>query len=261
MTNKITDEMIMALADGALAEGEADRVRAAIAADPRLQESFEMYQKSREVLAAGFDGLLDQPVPEAMSRLVLGQDRAEANVFSLGAHRQKKTGGAWDRFLPQAAAAAVVIACAGFAGFQAGQSGRAGDSGATVFMAGTLPEGSDVSVLLDKLPSGEIATLDGAAFEVVSTVRTISGELCREFEMRSGSASTLALACQVDEDWQIQVAALSQGGTSSEGYVPASDGPAELIGSVLDGKGDYEVLDAADEACALGLRPCAEVPE
>lgn len=253
MTDNISDEMIMALADGELSGEAADRVRSAIDADPRMQQTFEMYRQSRELLTGGFEGIFEKPVPEALSRLVLGPDNEPAQVVSLSTRRQGRPVRSVDAFIPQAAAAAVLIACAAFAGFQVGQ-GEGADG--AVFLAGTLPDSSPLPALLSTLPAGEIARADGATFEVVATVRTGAGEVCREFELRSADASTLALACRVDGDWQIEVAALGAPAKASVQYMPASEGASGLIGVALDDKGAYDVLDGREEACALETGPC-----
>lgn len=253
MTDNISDEMIMALADGELTGEAADRVRSAIDADPRLQQTFEMYRQSRDLLAGGFDGILEKPVPEALSRLVLRRDKEPAQVVALKTRREVRPAWSADAFIPRAAAAAVLIACAAFAGFRVGQG--EGTDGA-VFLAGPLPESSPLPALLSSLPAGEIAEAEGSAFEVVATVRTGAGEICREFELRSADVSTLGLACRVDGAWQVEVAALGAPGKASGQYVPASEGASGLIGVALEDKGAYDVLDGGDEACALGTGPC-----
>ena len=67
---KITDEQLMAYADGELDAAAAAEVEAAIAADPALAEAVARHRALRRQLRDAFAPGLDEPVPEHLMALV-----------------------------------------------------------------------------------------------------------------------------------------------------------------------------------------------
>jgi anti-sigma factor RsiW len=78
----ITEELLMAYADGELdgAEHATDRARieAAMRADPDVARRIEKHRALRRELNATFDGVLDEPVPDRLIAAIRGS-RAESN--------------------------------------------------------------------------------------------------------------------------------------------------------------------------------------
>jgi anti-sigma factor RsiW len=68
----VTDEIIMAFADGELEPKLVECVREAIDADDRLRRKFENFRNVRILLTRAFDGILEEPVPERLLRAVAG---------------------------------------------------------------------------------------------------------------------------------------------------------------------------------------------
>jgi hypothetical protein len=257
MTVKITDEMIMAFADGELAGPEAEAVREAIESSSTLRDQFDAYQQSRMVLAAGFDGLLERPVPEYMTQLVLEQAAPGGAVVSLDAARARKGRLFGFDVLSQAAAAAVLLGAAALGGYQFGQNEPAAEG---LVLAGALPKDSPISAALSSTPAGASVDIGEARFLAIATYEVAGGQICCEFELNREGPGAVGLACQVEGGWQVEVAALNAAGSATGQFMPASADAFELIGAALDAKGTYEAVDPAEEACVLGSQACAARP-
>jgi hypothetical protein len=256
MTGKITEEMIMAFADGKLAGPEAEAVREAIAADTTLRDRFDAYEQSRLVLAAGFDGLLERPVPESMRKLVMEQAAPVEAIVSLDAARTRRRGLFGFDVLSQAAAAAVLLGAAALGGYQFGQNEP---EAVELVLAGLLPQESPIAAALSSTPAGKRAEVGGAEFLAIATFETGEGQVCREFELNRGGSGAVGLACRVEAGWQIEVAALNLTGSATGQFLPASADAFELVGTALEAKGAYEAVDPADEACVLSSEACADL--
>ncbi|MFN3911898.1 anti-sigma factor family protein [Hyphomonas sp.] len=255
MTDKVTDEMIMALADGQLPRLESDRVWAAVEASSELRARFEAYKESQLVLSEAFGGILERPVPAAMQQLVLGKLEERGDVVSLDRVRANRRLPLRLGFVSQAAAAAVLLSAAALSGYQVGQNTPA--DGAIV-LAGLVPQDSPLQTALTTTLAGATIDIDEAQFLAVATYQTEGGQVCREFELNRTGSGTVGLACRTDAGWQIEVAALNMTAGTSDQFLPASADAFELVGAVLDAKGTYDGVDAALEACVLKQHDCAE---
>ena len=66
----VSDELIMAFADGELDPPLASHIRRAIHADAALRRKHEIFCSTRVVLARAFDDALEEPVPERLKSAV-----------------------------------------------------------------------------------------------------------------------------------------------------------------------------------------------
>src|SRR3546814_12152803 len=88
---KITDEMLVAFADGELDPEVHANVERAIAADPELGRKVEAHRRLRQTLTHHFGPIADEPVPEHLKALLTGQDlAAPATVVSLAGVRARR---------------------------------------------------------------------------------------------------------------------------------------------------------------------------
>lgn len=145
---------------------------------------------------------------------------------------------------------AAALAAAVIFGLMIGQVGRTGSS-ASVPYAISQQEAR----LLDTQSSGRVTDTASGAFEVVLSVQSEEGDLCRQFRLTRDMQSTDVLACRRgDESWRMVAAASA---ASVEGYVPASaNSPLDAAIAAL---GSVEALDAQQEA-ALIRRGWREIP-
>lgn len=230
---QISDETLMALADGELAPELAREVSAAVDRDPALAARLGQFTQSRQVLrdwGAQVDPPLVDPAVEAMIRAASAP--------------QAKSGPANLNRRPLAAvAAALALAVVGL-GLYAGLGDGGADGGRDAQMAA-----------LDRLPSGESQALgDGSELVVIASYRNGVGEFCREYELHGGpDGPRLHLACHQDGtgwDERFSIALSGQDG----GFVPAS-GQVEALDDFLRETGAGAPMTDAEEQSALaGLR-------
>jgi anti-sigma factor RsiW len=163
MTTLVTDEMLMAFADGELAPAEEGRVRAALAADPDLAVRVAMFRETRRLAQTAFGAVVHEPVPEALVRAV---------VPAAGQARTARVGraAAGLRLWRPALAASLALA-AGLAGYGLGtrreppSSPFAALGRSEAILAAALTEDSD----------GGRRAFDGGGVEVGSTFRLEGG--------------------------------------------------------------------------------------
>ena len=178
----ISPELLAAYADGELDEMTAARVQRAIADNPELERDFAKLNELRSMLAARFDPILAEPVPERLSAPI--QDAAK--VVSLDAARQARQS-LWQR--PQfrfgagvAIAASLVVAVL--------VGGRGG-----------TPQGyadGQLAAALDETLSGQTAR-DGT--RLLISFRNDEGVACRGYAAQTASG----IACHDDRGWKLKV--------------------------------------------------------
>lgn len=88
---------------------------------------------------------------------------------------------------------------------------------------------------------------DGATFQIVGSFRDGNGRFCREFEVGSGEKNrSLAVACQADGQWTVEVALKT---TRGDLYKPASS--TSVIDNYLEEIGAGAVMSASEERTLL----------
>jgi anti-sigma factor RsiW len=75
----VSDELIMAFADGELDASLACRVRDAIRDDAALKRKHDIYRSTRAVLARAFDDALREPVPRRLTQAIAAHGRILSN--------------------------------------------------------------------------------------------------------------------------------------------------------------------------------------
>lgn len=98
------------------------------------------------------------------------------------------------------------------------------------------------AALLNTLPSGQSARADGDEFEVVLSLTSDDGAVCRQFRMSQSDGRTDVLACQQNGAWRMVAAAPAP---AENAYIPA--GANSPIDVAIQGLGAVEALDAERE--------------
>lgn len=75
MIAAIPDEWIMAYADGELDGALEARLADAIRNDDAVRRKFEQFRMTRAILAASFNDILAEPVPDRLQAAVMGARR------------------------------------------------------------------------------------------------------------------------------------------------------------------------------------------
>lgn len=204
--DEVSDDMLMALADGELNGADADRLRTRVDADPDLAARYAVFTQTRALLQ---DAFAPEPVPDRMIATVLQGGSAQDKIAPLPKRAMASPG--WGMAL----AASLVLAVGGF------WAGR-----------GTAPDTlvrSDIGQLTARLPTGgELALPDGTTARVLASYETDLG-LCRMI----AQDGLRHITCRRPDTggWAL---ALSVQGDAAGGFLPAADMGVGLIDQLLD---------------------------
>ncbi len=221
--DEVSDEMLMALADGELSAPDAQVLRQRIQSDPELAARYADFVETRALLQAAFP---PEPVPARLIKAVLEQGPAPAPVMARP--RRAVSAPGWGMAL----AASVVLAVAGFwAGREsAGPVAVQGDMGAAT---AHLPTGAELT-LADGSRARVLASYDTA----LGLCRMIAHDTLRHVTCRDSETNGWALALSVQD---------SDAGT----FLPAADIGVGLIDRFLDEIGAGPALTGDAERAAL----------
>ena len=239
----LTDEILMAFADGELDEPVAAAVARVMAQNPEVARKIVEFQQSRRLTRSFFASNLAPDVPSEL-RAAISEQIEAYEAAGRGGERPEptQTKSIWgSRVSPtKMALAASLAAVTVSAGFFTGQQSQP--------EAGRLAQLEAPLVLkeLSRLESGREAELPVGRLRVISTYRLPDNSLCREFRLQSASTSTGAVACRTDE-WRVTFA-LADPAKGAE-YVPSSGG--DLVDAYLGNLGAGNPLEGEAEAKAL----------
>ncbi|MDR7028165.1 anti-sigma factor family protein [Rhizobium rosettiformans] len=249
MTRAISDEMLMAFADGELAPAEQEEIETALAEDEALAERLAVFMDTRHELSATMKPLINEPVPAALqaslaaaiatARQTQGtKPQTTETVVPLrprasSTSAARSTGSAISSPWGMALAASFVGIVVGLGGFLLGQT------------TGVAPDGANLALneALETLPSGgDRALSESESLHMIASFRDAEGHLCREYERKAADAVTTAVACHGPAGWQTRFALTNP---VAEGYVPAST--TDTLDAFLSGIGAGAPLSPQEE--------------
>jgi hypothetical protein len=234
---KLTDEELMAYADGELSAVDTKRIEAAMANDPALASRVARFRSVRRALHAAYDSVISEPVPEHL-RALLGDVAANEPpppAVDLAAHREKRQ----VRFGPPAWAAMAASLVLGVL------VGRAlMPSNDLLVDDGRYAGGALTRVLDTQLASD--AVNQSSATRVGLTFRANDGQICRTFSHAARTETTSGLACRESDRWAVQIAV--HGDAQGEFRQAGADVPAIL--DAVDAMISGEAFDADQERAA-----------
>lgn len=249
------DAILSALIDDELPPEEATRLRARIAEDPELAARYETLRRADGEVRRAFASVDTGPVPERVLRLLRddgeGGDRAAAartaKVVPLRGLR---------RFYrpPAALAAGIALFFLGFALARVMLPETATAPGSVfVDAAGVLDGASPLYRVLEDVPSGETAPLEGGISATPRlTFKRSGGGYCRLVDVAGAGGASSALACRTEDAWRLRLAAFADGTpVAGDGYRPASDARSPAVDRAIDGLIEGAPLDAKTEAKLL----------
>ena len=221
----ITPEQLAAYADGELDDLTAARVRRAIEADPALAAELAQLSALRSMLAARFDPVLAQPVPERLTTAI----EAAAKVVSLSDVRAARQN-LWQRPQFRFAAASAIAASLVVAVLVGGPGGTP---------AGYADR--QLAAALDGTLSGQTAP-DGT--KLLLSFRDDSGTACRGYAGQSASG----IACRDDQGWKLKATGQA-GAQATSQYRQAGSADAAIMAAAQN-LAAGPALDAAAEEAA-----------
>jgi len=225
----IDDELFNSWLDGELAAAEAERVAAAVAADPALQRRVEQYRALTGRLRTAFDPVLEQQVAPPCF--------GAAGVIDFKSKREEKLARRVAFGVPQWAAMAATLAI----GIVAGQFIGRGPASPVEIRDGALV----ASASLDRALDTQLASSGpNGSVRIGLTFRDRSGSICRSFSGEAGRG----LACRDDGDWRMEGLFPSPHGQASTYRMAAGDDPR--IAALIDQRIAGDPFDAAAEEAA-----------
>ena len=222
----ITEEMLIAFADGELDPRDRETVMRAVAADPELGQKLAAHQRLRTRLSEHFEPLTEEPVPDRLKALLVQKPGSEDdNVVSLASVREGRKGKVererrngwlpgWGNF---AAIAATLVL-----GLAVGQSMNDG-SPVGIRGSGLVAQGNLAKVLDTRLASAQEPDPET---RIGLTFRSKGGEICRTFD----GAAMAGLACREAGRWRLEQ--LLPGASAGSDYRQASAADPRIAASV-----------------------------
>jgi hypothetical protein len=241
----LTDEMLMAYADGELDAAGRAEVEEAMRADPSIERRVAQFREERRRLQAAYAKELDEPVPEKILAALRGAPAtATLDLRRADARRRPR----WTSWRYTALAAGVVMAVGvGLIAWQRSLMIR--QVGNTVLAGGALARGLSDQLSGDRGP-GEVRV--GLSFLAKS------GAYCRTFDV-SGDPPSAGLACRRGEQWNIEV--LVHPPAEGEGaYRTAGTSVPPAVLKAVEAEIAAEPLDRAGEIAARGTHWHAAEP-
>jgi hypothetical protein len=215
------DLMIAAYVDGELPTEDQRRFEAQMAADPELARQVERQGALRARLAAAFDPVLTEPVPERLTEAARAAPAKAARP-------------ALDWRLVGSLAACLVV------GLLIGRMAAPG--GPLRMEGGVMVARADLARTLD-----DGLAADAGPIRVGLSFRTAEGGYCRTFQ--SGPDRLAGLACRQDDRWVAKTVATLQPGEAGTYRTAGSETPPEVLAAV-DRLIAGDPLDAAAEKAA-----------
>lgn len=217
---KMTDEILMAYADGQLPDAEARKVEQAALADPALQKKISLFTETARQLKAAAAEL--PPVPDGLADKIstmlesdaAGSDQPEQdNVVPF-------TRRSWVSQLPAALAASITLAIGVAAGAALGPFGAPETNPPFGLVALADPE---IAVALSSAVSGTSSVLgSGATLNVIASFVDADDTLCREFDYEAENGSSIvSVACRVNDTWRPKIA-ITTSHDQAATFAPAS---------------------------------------
>jgi hypothetical protein len=244
----VSDETLMAYADGEVDEATRAIIEAAMRENPEVRRRIAEHRAMREAMQGAFSAVLDEPVPQRLIDAARGQTAAPSggHIVDLASARRAAAGQAPGRlrsWQPAAMAASVLVGVAlGYVGWHSARPlVTTGSSGELLAGAG-LAEALSTQLSEDRSPG--LAAITGLSF------RAKTGDYCRTFSL-TGSHASSGLACHEGVGWTIKVLAQSPtAAPDSSNFRPAASADPPAVRAAVEESIDGEPLDRAGEIAA-----------
>lgn len=249
----ISDESLMAYADGELDETTRATIEAAMREDPEIRKRVARHRALRAAMQGALSTVLDEPVPERLIAAARARPaQSSGTVVNLAGARDapnRRTSTNSGPWLPAAMAASLLVGLA--AGYWAwhGPSALIRDNpGGGLVASAALADALTTQLSDDRSTSH--AAITGLSF------RTKAGDYCRTFSLAGADASS-GLACHEDNSWKIKALAPTPAESNAANFRTAGSEIPPPIRAAVEGSIDGEPLDHAAELAArqAGWKP------
>lgn len=226
---KVTDDMLMALADGELDEATSTELRTRMAHDLDLRRRYMVFSESAAMLRATFD---PGPIPTRLIETIMKTPVYEESVNVVPLRRERR----WLLPLAVGLAAGVVTMAIGLAGASIWQ-GYGGSTAIDPAQYASVPTGMEI-----ELP-------DGSKLRMLGTYETDMG-LCRMASVKMTDLQERRIICRDNDRWKVALRLETQ---AVDGFQPASDALSGMADHWLDMIAAGQALELEDETRALGV--------
>jgi hypothetical protein len=244
----VSDETLMAYADGEVDAATRAIIEAAMQDDPEVRRRIAEHRALRETMQGAFSAVLDEPVPQRLIDAARGHGAAApaGNVVDLAGARRAAAGhapGGSRNWRPAAMAASLLVGIAlGYFGWHSGNPLVKSSSSGELLAGAGLAEALSHQLSEDR--SSGLAAITGLSF------RAKTGAYCRTFSL-TGSHASSGLACRESDGWKIKVLAQSPDASSNSSHFrPAASADAPAVRAAVEESIDGEPLDRAGEIAA-----------
>jgi anti-sigma factor RsiW len=246
----ISDETLMAYADGELDAAERAAVESAMREDPRIEERVAAHRTLRRKVQAAYSAELSEGIPERL----LSAARGAASTQGSKVVNLQDARAAMERSKPHArplptqwrtagTIAASVIAGVGLGFFMWGHT----ESPLMRSAGGSLVARGQLAKALSNQLAAEQSRI--SAVQIGVSFRAKSGDYCRTFAL-SGAVSPSGLACRHGGEWQVQTLTQEPGTVAGPDYRTAGSAMSATILNLVEGQISGEPLDQAGERAA-----------
>ena len=245
----ISDDMLMAYADGELDAAQCAQIEQAVALDARLAARLAQHQALRKKVQGAFAPVLAAPVPEhllAALRKPSAQTAGESGFSNVIAFKtrqvnelqatQRRAQWSWPQW--SAMAASLIV---GVLGTLVVLNNKSNDM-ITARTGALLATG--------RLATALTAQLSGATNDQIQmklSFKARSGEYCRSFVIKQ-QQSMAGLACRNGAEWRVPVLTATTGSDGTYRQAGSELPPAVL--QWIDAERDGDALDAEGEQAA-----------
>jgi NAD/NADP transhydrogenase alpha subunit len=246
----ISDETLMAYADGELDAAARAAVELAMREDPQIEKRVAAHRTLRRKVQAAYSAELSEGIPERL----LTAARAATSTHGSKVVNLQHARAAMERSRSRArplptqwrtagTIAASVIAGVGLGFFMWGhtESPLVRSAGGALVARGQLAKALSNQLAADQSRS--------SAVQIGVSFRAKSGDYCRTFAL-SGAVSPSGLACRHGERWQVQALTQEPGTVSGSDYRTAGSAMSATILKSVEGQIAGEPLDQAGERAA-----------
>jgi hypothetical protein len=244
----ISDETLMAYADGELDAAARAAVESAMRDDPQIEKRVAAHRTLRLKVQEAYSAELSEGIPERLLTAARGAASTQrSKVVNLQDARAAMERGK-SRPLPAqwrtaGTIAASVIAGVGLGFFIWGHAGSPlmRSAGGALVARGQLAKALSNQLAADRAPN--------SAVHIGVSFRAKSGDYCRTFAL-SGAVSPSGLACRHGEEWQVQALTQEPGTVSGSDYRTAGSAMSATILKSVEEQISGEPLDQAGERAA-----------
>jgi hypothetical protein len=239
----ISDETLMAFADGELDSAARAELELAMRADPQIEKRIAEHRALRQKVQAAYSAELSEVIPERLLRAARGAAPAAPTVVAIerSVSRTRAQRTRWQ--LPASMAASLIVGLGvGYFALSPLNAPLLRNAGGAMIAHGPLAAALSKQLSAEQSPASPVQI--GLSFQAKS------GDYCRTFAL-SGAISPAGLACRRGAEWRI-VTLTEEGGAAADGsgYRTAGSAMPPAVLSAVEDLIAGEPLDQAGESAA-----------